>query len=175
MLKIIATVVVLAVAGVLVLAATRPDTFRVQRATTIKAPPEKVFAFIGDFQRWGAWSPWEKKDPTMKRTFGAATSGVGASYAWDGNKDVGQGRMEIAESVPSTRMAIKLDFVKPFEAHNLVEFTLQPDGGATRITWAMTGDTPYFAKIIHLFFDMDAMVGKDFEAGLANLKAAAEG
>jgi uncharacterized protein YndB with AHSA1/START domain len=174
MLKIIAIVIVVLVAGVLILAATKPDTFRVQRAASIKAPPEKIFALINDFNRWGAWSPWEKKDPTMKRTFGAATSGKGAVYAWDGNKDVGQGRMEIAESVPPSKVALKLDFVKPFEAHNLVEFTLEPKGDATSVTWAMQGDTPYFAKIIHVFINMDKMVGKDFEAGLANLKANAE-
>ena len=174
MFKIIGLIVALVIAGVLILAATRPDTFRVQRATTIQAPPQKVFEFIDDFNRWSVWSPWEKKDPAMKRTFGAATSGKGATYAWEGNKDVGQGSMEIAESAPPSRVAIKLDFVKPFEAHNMVEFTLEPKGEATAVTWSMQGHTPYFAKIIHLFFDMDSMVGKDFEAGLASLKSAAE-
>lgn len=174
MIKIIAVVVVALIAGVLIFAATKPDTFRVQRAASIKAPPEKVFALINDFNRWGAWSPWEKKDPAMKRNFGSATSGKGAVYAWEGNKDVGQGRMEIAQSSPPSKVAIKLDFVKPFEAHNVVEFTLEPNGDGTNVTWAMQGDTPYFAKIIHVFVDMDSMVGKDFETGLANLKAAAE-
>lgn len=174
MLKTIAIVAVVAIAAILIFAATRPDTFRVQRAATIQAPPEKIFALIGDFQRWDAWSPWEKKDPAMKRTFSAATSGQGAVYAWEGNKNVGQGRMEIADSIPPARVAIKLDFVKPFEAHNLVEFTLEPKGQATDVTWAMRGETPYLAKVIHLFIDMDKMVGKDFEAGLANLKSLAE-
>ena len=174
MLKTIAIVVALLLAAVLLFAATKPDTFRIQRAASIKAPPERVFALINDFNRWGAWSPWEKKDPAMKRSFGATTSGKGAVYAWEGNKDVGQGRMEIAESVPPSKVAIKLDFVKPFEAHNLVEFTLEPKGDATNVTWAMRGDTPYFAKIIHVFIDVDSMVGKDFESGLANLRAAAE-
>lgn len=174
MIKTILIVVVVLVAAILIFAATKPDTFRVQRSASIKAPPEKVFALINDFNRWGAWSPWEKKDPAMKRTFGAATSGKGAVYAWEGNKEVGQGRMEITESVPSSRVAIKLDFVKPFEAHNLVEFTLEPKGDVTDVRWAMRGDTPYFAKIIHVFINMDSMVGKDFEAGLASLKAAAE-
>ncbi len=174
MLKIIGIVIVVLIAGVLILAATKPDTFRVQRATSIKAPPEKIFALINDFNRWGAWSPWEKKDPAMKRTFGATTSGKGAVYAWEGNKDVGQGRMEIAESVPPSKVALNLDFVKPFKAHNLVEFTLEPKGDTTNVTWAMQGDTPYFAKIIHVFLNMDKMVGKDFETGLANLKASAE-
>jgi carbon monoxide dehydrogenase subunit G len=174
MIKVIVIVVVALIAGVLIFAATKPDTFRVERAASIKAPPEKIFALINDFQRWGAWSPWEKKDPAMKRTFGPVTSGKGAMYAWEGNKDVGQGRMEIVESVPPSKVSLKLDFVKPFEAHNLVEFALEPKGDATNVTWSMQGDTPYFAKIIHVFINMDSMVGKDFEAGLANLKAAAE-
>ena len=174
MFKKIAIVVAVLIAALLVFAATRPDTFRVQRAASIKAPPEKVFALLNDFQRWEAWSPWEKKDPAMKRTFSAVTSGKGAQYAWEGNKDVGQGRMEIAESVPPSKVAIKLDFVKPFEAHNTVEFTLEPKGEATNVTWAMQGDTPYLAKIVHVFLDMDKMVGKDFDAGLANLKTLAE-
>jgi len=174
MVKIFGIIVIVFVAGVLILAAFRPDTFRVQREASIKAPPEKVFALINDFDRWGAWSPWEKKDPAMKRTFGTAKSGKGATYAWEGNKDVGQGRMEIAESVPSSKVVLNLDFVKPFEAHNLVVFTLEPKGDTTNVTWAMQGDSPYVAKIIQLFVSMDKMVGKDFEAGLANLKAAAE-
>lgn len=174
MLKKTAIAVVVLIAGILIFAATKPDTFRVQRAAGIKAPPEKVFALINDFKRWDAWSPWEKKDPAMKRTFGAATSGKGAVYAWEGNKDVGQGRMEIAESVPPSMIRIKLDFAEPFEAHNLVEFTLEARGDATNVTWSMQGDTPYFAKVIHVFINMDSMVGKDFEAGLASLKAIAE-
>ena len=174
MIKTIVIVVAVLVAGVLIFAATKPDTFRVQRAASIKAPPEKIFAFINDFNRLDAWSPWEKKDPAMKRTFSAVTSGKGAAYAWEGNKDAGQGRMEIAESVPPSKVTITLDFVKPFEAHNIVEFTLEPKGDATNVKWAMQGDTPYFAKIIHVFIDVDSMVGKDFEAGLANLKAVTE-
>jgi uncharacterized protein YndB with AHSA1/START domain len=173
-LKIIGIVAAMLIAGVLVLAAMKPDTFRVERSASIKAPPEKVFPLINDFKQWGPWSPWEKKDPAMRRTFGAATSGKGASYSWDGNKDVGQGSMEIVESVPSSKVALRLDFVKPFEAHNTVEFRLEPKNGATNVTWAMQGPVPYFAKVIHVFIDMDRMVGKDFEAGLANLKANAE-
>jgi hypothetical protein len=113
MVKTIAIVVVVLIAALLAYAATKPDTFRVERSASIKSPPEKVFALLNDFQRWGAWSPWEKKDPEMKRTFSVVTSGKGDQYAWEGNRDVGQGRMEIADSVsPSVR--IKLDFVKPF-------------------------------------------------------------
>src|SRR5215470_20336919 len=113
MIKTIGIIVLALVAGVLILAATKPDTFRVQRSASIKAPPEKVFALINDFKRWDAWSPWEKKDPAMKRTFGAATSGEGATYAWEGNKEVGQGSMRIVESVPPSKLALQLDFLKP--------------------------------------------------------------
>ena len=174
MMRIVLVAVGVVIAGVLLLAATRPATFSVQRSASIQAPPEKVYPLIADFKRWQAWSPWEKKDPAMRRTFGPVSDGKGATYAWDGNKDVGQGSMEIAESVPPSRIVIKIDFVKPFEAHNTVEFTLLPTGDATDVKWAMQGPVPYFAKIIHVFIDMDKMVGSDFEAGLAAMKAAAE-
>ena len=174
MLKIIGLIIAVLIAGVLVLAATKPDTFRVQRAASIKAPPEKVFAILNDFQKWGAWSPWEKKDPPMKRTFGATTSGKGAKYAWEGNKDVGKGSMEIAESSPSSRLTIKLDFIEPFEGHNIVDFTLEPKGDSTTVSWNIHGPMPFVSKVISVFCSMDSMIGKDFEAGLANLKAVAE-
>ncbi len=174
MLKIVLLVIALLIAGVLIFAATKPDVFRVERKAVIQASPEKVFTLINDFRQWGPWSPWEKKDPAMKRSFGAATTGMGATYAWEGNKDVGQGSMEIVDSAAPSRIRLKLDFVQPFEAHNVVTFTLTPQGKATELGWAMEGPTPYFAKIIHVFIDMDAMVGKDFEAGLANLKSIAE-
>jgi len=174
MIKKIAIVIVLLIAGVLIFAATKPDTFRVQRSAGIKAPPEKVFAILNDFQKWGSWSPWEKKDPAMKRTWGAVTSGKGAKYAWEGNSDVGKGSMEIAESSPSSRLTIKLDFIEPFEGHNIVDFTLEPKGDATNVTWTMHGPMPFISKVISVFCNMDSMIGKDFEAGLANLKAVAE-
>ena len=174
MIKKIAIAVVVLLGALLIYAATQPDTFRIQRAATIKAPPERIFAVLNDFLRWESWSPWEKKDPAMKRTFSAVTSGKGAVYAWEGNRDVGQGRMEIAESVAPSKVAIKLDFVKPFEAHNIVEFTLEPKGDSTHVTWAMQGSMPYISKLITVFVNMDSMVGKDFEAGLANLKTNTE-
>jgi uncharacterized protein YndB with AHSA1/START domain len=174
MLKKILIAVVVLIAAVLVYAATRPDTFRVERSAGIKAPPEKVFALVNDFKRWDAWSPWEKKDPAMRRAFGDATSGKGAAYSWEGNKDVGQGRMEITESVPSSKVSIKLEFVKPFEARNTVDFTLQPKGDTTQVTWAIYGPSPYISKLIGIFLSMDSMIGKDFEAGLADLKVVAE-
>jgi hypothetical protein len=172
-IKIVLIVAAVAVAGVLAFAATKPDTFRVQRAASIKAPPEKIFAVLSDFQRWEAWSPWEKMDPAMKRSHSGAPKGKGAAYAWEGNSNVGQGSMEITEAAP-TRVAMNLDFVKPFEAHNKVEFTLQTKGDATEVTWSMVGPVPYFAKILHVFVDMDGMVGGQFETGLANLKTLTE-
>jgi hypothetical protein len=174
MFKIISTAVVVLFAVVLIFAATRPDTFRVQRMASIKAVPDKVFVQINDFHSFGAWSPWEKKDPDMKRTYSGAANGKGAIYAWEGNGEVGKGRMEITESSAPGKIAMNLDFEKPFETHNIVEFTMVPKGDFTDVTWAMHGPNPYIAKLMHLFFNMDNMVGKDFESGLANLKSIAE-
>jgi uncharacterized protein YndB with AHSA1/START domain len=174
MFKTIAIVVVVLLAALLVFAATRPDTFRVQRALGIKAPPERILPLITDFHRWNSWSPWEKLDPAMKRTHSGAASGKGAVYEWEGSGKVGAGRMEITESSPPSKVIIKLDFIKPFEGHNITEFTLQAQGDSTKLTWAMHGPNPYIAKLMLIFFSMDSMVGKDFEAGLAGMKAIAE-
>ena len=174
MLKTIAIVIVVLIAGVLIYAATKPDSFGVQRSTTIKAAPEKIFALIDDLQQWRSWSPYEAKDPAMKRSFGAITAGKGATYAWEGNKDVGQGSMEISGTTPSTLVTLQLHFIKPFEGHNQVDFRLEPQGDMTRVSWDMHGPAPYMSKLMGTFFDMDKMIGKDFEAGLANLKAVAE-
>lgn len=174
MLKIIAIVIVVLIAVVLGLAAMKPDTFRVQRTASIKAPPDKVFALINDFRQWGQWSPWEKLDPDLKRSFSGASSGKGAVYEWTGNKKVGAGRMEITEPTPPNKLLIKLDFIRPFEGHNIAEFTLEPQGDSTQLTWAMHGPTPFVSKLMQVFFSMDALIGKDFEAGLANMKAVAE-
>lgn len=174
MLLTIVTVLVAAVAALLVFAATRPDSFTVQRAATIAAPAERIFPYLNDFHRWGAWSPWEKLDPDLKRTFSGAESGPGAAYAWVGNKKVGEGRMEILESDPPSRLKIQLDFLKPFEAHNTTVFTLAPDGGGTRVSWTMHGSRNFVFKLMGIFMNMDRMIGADFERGLANLKAAAE-
>lgn len=174
MFKTIAIVVVVLTAGVLVFAGTRPDAFRVERSVSIKAPPEKIYPYFDDFNRWAVWSPWEKLDPAMKRTFSGAPSGKGSAYAWQGNSKVGEGRMEILESTPSSKLLIKLDFIKPFEGHNTAEYTLVPSGDTTQVTWAMYGPSTYVTKLMGVFVSMDSMIGKDFEAGLANLKAAAE-
>ena len=171
---IIAITVAIAIAIVLILAATKPDTFSVQRATTVRAPPEKIFPSINDFHQWGTWSPWEDKDSAMKRTYSGAGSGKGAVYAWDGNKNVGTGRMEILEVSAPSKIVIKLDFFKPFEAHNTAEFTMLPQGDATSLTWLMHGPAPFMSKVMQVFMNMDKMVGKDFEAGLAKLKKLTE-
>ena len=172
-LAIIGVVVVVAIAGILLYAATKPDSFRVQRVVLINAPSDKVFPLINDIKAWTAWSPYEKKDPAMKRTYGAVTAGKGATYAWEGNKEVGQGSMEIVESNPQ-KIVIKLDFLKPFEAHNIGEFMLEPKGDSTAVTWAIYGPSPYMSKVIGTFMNIDDLIGRDFEKGLADLKAAAE-
>ena len=174
MLKIIAIAVVVLLAGILVYAAMRPDVFRVERSLAIKAPPDKIFPLLNDLKGWSAWSPYEKKDPAMKRTFGAVTAGKGATYGWEGNKDVGKGNMEITEAVQPSKIVIKLDFLAPFEAHNTAMFTLDGKGEATTVTWAMHGPANFISKLMGIFFDMDRMIGSDFEAGLANLKSIAE-
>ena len=173
-IAISAIVVVILVAALLAYAATNPDTFRVARGTSIKAPPEKIFPLINDLRSLALWSPYETKDPAMKRNYSGPASGKGAAYEWDGDKNVGKGRLEIADTSPPSKVTIKLDMLKPFEAHNIVEFTLEPKDDATNVTWAMHGQTPLFAKVVHVFLDMDSMVGKDFETGLANLKTVAE-
>ncbi|MFO1086419.1 MAG: SRPBCC family protein [Reyranellaceae bacterium] len=172
-LGIAVLVVLVVVAGVLIYASTKPDTFRVERTVSIDAPPDKIFPLIVDLKSWTAWSPYEKKDPELKRSFGPITSGKGATYSWDGNKNVGQGSMEILDAAPG-KVVIKLDFVKPFEAHNTAEFIVQPKGNSSSVTWAIYGPSPIVSKIMGLFMNMDTMIGKDFEVGLANLKALAE-
>ena len=174
MLKIIGIVLVVAVAAFLIYAAMQPEDFRIQRHTTVGAPPERIYPLITDFRGWGAWSPWETKDPAMKRTFSGAAAGVGAVYAWEGNKDVGTGKMTILEATAPGKVVIKLEFLKPFEATNTAEFTLDPQGDATAIHWAMYGKNNFLSKLVCVFMDMEKMVGPDFESGLAGLKALAE-
>lgn len=173
-LLIVGVVFIGVVGAVLVYAATRPDTFRVQRSVSIKAPPERIFALIMDLRGWRAWSPYEKRDPDMKRTHGGAEQGKGAVYAWDGNRNVGAGRMEIIDAVPPAKVVISLAFLRPFKADNTAEFTLEPKGEATTVTWAMYGPNLFVGKVMGLFMDMDKMIGRDFEEGLANIKAVAE-
>lgn len=174
MLKKIMLVVIGLLVLVLLLALTKPDQFTVARSTRIAAPAERVFPMLDDFHNWGSWSPWEKMDPNMTRTFGGPASGVGAQYGWTGNKQVGTGKMTILESVPSSKLVIALDFLAPFEAHNTAEFILAPVGDSTEVTWTMRGPNLFITKLVTVFVSMDRMVGPDFEAGLANLKANAE-
>lgn len=155
-------------------AATRPDTFRIERSIRIAAPPEKIFALIGDFKNWVAWSPWEKKDPDMKRLYSGPPRGTGASYEWEGDRSIGHGRMEVTNAVSPSALDIDLEFFSPMEAHHKAEFRLTPEGEATHVTWAMYGTQTYAGKLISVFMSMEKMVGPDFEAGLSALKAVAE-
>lgn len=174
MLKKILLGLVVIVAAVLLFALTKPDSFSVERSATIKAPPEKIYPLISDFHQWPQWSPWEKLDPNMKRSLSGAPQGVGAVYAWTGNDDVGEGRMEITGATPPTQVNIKLDFIKPFASQNTTVFTLTPQGDGTQVKWVMQGPAPYITKLMTVFVSMDKMVGSDFEKGLSNMKAAAE-
>ncbi|MBB5052649.1 uncharacterized protein YndB with AHSA1/START domain [Afipia massiliensis] len=173
-LMYIAIALAVLIAIVLIVAAMRPDIFRVQRSIDINAPAEKIFPLINDYRHWGSWSPYEKLDPAMQRTFSGAPNGKGSVYEWNGNKNVGRGRMEILDATPSSKIVIKLDFFSPFEAHNTAEFTMQPKGNATNVTWAMQGPVPYMMKIMHMFMNMDRMCGDQFQQGLSSMKAVAE-
>jgi hypothetical protein len=172
-IAIVLAILIAAVVIVLALAAKKPDTFTYARSTRINAPPEKIATLVSDFRKWGAWSPYEHRDPQLKRTYSGNASGVGSVYAWEGNKSVGSGRMEILESTPK-HVRIKLDFLAPFKASNIAEFTFVPQGGATDVSWAMTGKNVFIGKLMSVFLNMDKMIGNDFETGLASMKAAAE-
>ena len=168
---LIGAAVVVLVLGVVI--ASRPSTFRVERSVVIAAPVERVFLPVSDFRAWTSWSPYENKDPQMRRTYGPTTAGVGATYAWAGDKNVGEGRMTILESSPS-QIRIQLEFLKPFAATNTATFTFVPTAEGTRATWAMDGKSTFMTKAIGLVMDMDKMIGTDFEQGLASLKTLAE-
>lgn len=174
MLAKIALGALAAVVLLLILIATRPGTFRIERSATIAAPPEVVFAQVNDLHRWGAWNPFEKADPNLKKTYEGAPSGVGASYHYVGNRKVGEGRMTVTESEPNDRVVIKAEFIRPMAATNRVEFTLKPVAGGVSVTWAMSGDQPFLGKAISLFVNMDRVVGAEFENGLVQLKRVSE-
>jgi hypothetical protein len=173
-IAIVAVVLAIGIAAVLILAATKPDTFSVERAIDIKAAPDRIFPLINDFHQWVSWSPYENKDAAMKRSYSGAESGTGAVYGWEGNSQVGAGRMEILEESVPSKILIKLDFFKPFEGHNTAEFTMLPQGGATHVNWVMRGPAPFISKLMQVFMNLDHMIGKDFEIGLANLKKLTE-
>jgi hypothetical protein len=158
-----------------IVVAMQPADFRIARSITINAAPDVVHGLVNDLHEWEHWSPWAKKDPGMKKTYGGPSSGAGATYAWEGNKDVGEGRMAITESTPGRLVRMKLEFLKPFQATNAVEFTFRAEGGPTLVTWSMTGTNNYMGKAFALLMNMDKMVGGDFEKGLAAMKARAEG
>ena len=173
MLKTLLIAVVAAIGLVLVYAATRPDNFRIERSVRIKAPPERIYALIDNLHQFNLWNPFLRKDPAAQGTYSGTESGKGARYAWQGDK-VGVGQMEIVGTAEPSSVTLNLDFLKPFEAHNMADFTLKPDGDATEVTWAMHGPAPFMSKLIQVFISMDKMVGKDFEDGLNNLKTLAE-
>ena len=174
MLKTVLIAIALVIAVLAVVIAMQPDRFRVTRSATVSAPPQAVFAQVDDLRKWEAWNPWQKIDPAMKLTFSGPPRGVGASYAWAGNKNVGEGRLTIVESRPNDLVRINLEFMKPFSATNIATFTFMPQGNQTVVTWSMEGTNNYFAKAMHLFMNMDRMVGGEFEKGLADIKKAAE-
>ncbi|WP_053231907.1 SRPBCC family protein [Sandaracinus amylolyticus] len=166
-------VIGLGAAVVVALASRKPSSFRIERKKLIAAKPDVIFPKLEDLHRWTEWSPWEKLDPALQRTYGGSERGVGATYAWKGNNKAGEGRMEIVESQPSERVALKLQFIKPFPATNTTVFTLTPSGEGTEVSWTMEGENTFMGKLFSVFADMDAMIGKDFDEGLANLERAA--
>ena len=169
MLYPILGVVAVLILIVLALGFSRPATFRVERSTTIKAPPTAIYAILSDFRQSECWSPWEKKDLHMKKSFSGPASGQGAIHEWDGNNNVGQGREEIVDVVPNAKIVIQLDFFRPFKGRNMAEFLLEPTGDSTTLRWVIYGPMNFIVRV--LCFNMDKMIGKDFEAGLASLKA----
>ena len=171
---IVAIVIAAIVLLFIIVVAMQSRDFRFARSTTVDAPPSAVFAQVNDFHRWDAWSPWAKIDPQMKQTFEGAPAGNGAVYSWTGNKKVGEGRMTIVESHPSDLVRIKLEFMKPFTATNIAEFTFVPQGSQTLVTWGMTGERNFMFKAVHLLMNMEKMIGKEFDKGLADMKRAAE-
>ena len=173
LIKILIAFAVIVIVLVIVVAM-QPSEFRVARSATISAPPPAVFAQVNDFHKWEAWNPWGKIDPAMKQTYEGAPAGVGAIYTWVGNKNVGEGRMTLTESRPSDLIRIKLEFFKPFAGTNIAEFTFKPAGNQTAVTWSMAGKNNFMAKAIHLFMNMDKMIGGQFETGLAQMKLIVE-
>lgn len=169
-------VLVVAVGALVAYAATRPDTFKVKRSKLINAPAEKIFPLIGNLRQMNTWNPFSKDDPTLKVTYSGPADSPGAAYDWDSEGRSGKGRIEITDAAPPSKVTMNLTMLTPIEAHNVVEFTLRPEGNATEVTWAMTGHhRPLVAKVMDVLFSMDRMVGGQFEKGLEDLKAIAEG
>lgn len=174
MLKKVLLALAIVCVGLCALIATRPDKFTIQRSAVIAAAPDKVFPHINDFHKWDAWSPWEKLDPKMQKSYTGAPAGQGAVYDWKGNDDVGTGRMTIVESAAGQKILIKLEFLEPWTAVNDTTFEFKPEGTGTAVTWRMEGKSDFMGKAMGLLMDMDSMIGKDFDQGLANLKGVVE-
>lgn len=175
MLTFILGLIGLAIAGVLLVAALRPNHFRLQRTATIAASPEAIYAELEDLRRWQTWSPWEDIDPALRRTYSGPATGTGSVYEWaSDNAKAGEGRMTITEARVPSKLVIQLDFIKPIRATNTAEFTLQTQEGGTVVTWAMYGPSPFVSRLFGLIFNMDKMIGADFEKGLSRLKALTE-
>lgn len=173
MLIKIAIAVIVIIALVLIYASTKPDTFHVERSINIKAAPEKIFALINDFHLWNDWTPYNK-DPAMKKAYSGNDRGVGAHYAWEGNKEVGKGEISITETTPPNKIVMDLHMIEPFEGHNVATFTLSAAGDSTKVTWSLDDKQKFIVKVIGIFMNMDKMIGGDFETGLARLKVTAE-
>lgn len=174
MLKTFGLIAILAVAAVLLYATTRPDTFSIERTVLVHAPAERLVPLIQDLRQFSRWNPFEKKDPAIKRQYGGPAAGEGATLDFEGNDQTGQGRVSVVRVVPPQEVHMTLDMVKPMVCHNAIVFRLQTVPQGTQVTWAMSGAVPYLGKLVHLFFSMERMVGGEFEAGLADLKALAE-
>jgi uncharacterized protein YndB with AHSA1/START domain len=170
----IAIAIIILITAVLALAATKPDRFQVRRSITINAPPEKVFALINDFHKWDRWEPQGEEDPAMHRTYSGPIEGKGAISEWSGSGSTGKGRTAIVESEPSRMVSIKVDWERPFEAHNINEFVLEPAGGATKVIWSIDISNLYIMKVMSIFVNIQKEFGKHMESGLSSLKAAAE-
>lgn len=173
LIKILIAVAVIVVVFVIVVAL-QPSEYRVARTATMSAPATAVFAQVNDFHKWEAWNPWGKIDPAMKQNYEGAPAGVGAIYKWAGNNEVGEGRMTVTESRPSDLIRVQMEFFKPFAGNGTAEFTFKPEGNQTAVTWSMTGQNNFMAKAIHLFMNMDKMIGGQFEKGLADMKSIVE-
>lgn len=158
---------------ILIAASTKPNTVHYERSAVINAPADRILGHITDFRKWGGWSPWDKLEPDMKRTYSGAASGVGAQYKWEGGKKAGVGEMAIVDTTPDS-VKIDLHFIKPWEARCVTLFKVVPEGQGHRLTWTMDGPNSYMGKLFGMFTDMDKMIGKDFESGLAALKEQAE-
>ncbi len=170
---IIAAVIVVVLVAMLAYAATKPNTYRVERSARMKASPDKILSLLQDFHQWGLWSPYEKLDPKMTRTFSGSEQGPGAVYEWNGDGNVGQGRMEILEVKPD-KVTIKLDFLRPLEGHNTAVFTLVPQGEETEVTWSMHGPSKLVTKVMSTYLNLDGMIGNQFAEGLSNMKTIVE-